>query len=127
MKRVIIVLFTILCAWVVMPAAASAVDVLQPVCKNNAAPTVCKENQSGAAANPITGPDGILTRAMQILALVVGISAVITIVVAGLRMVLSGGDASKAETARRALTYAIAGLIIAALAQSLVLFVLSKL
>jgi uncharacterized metal-binding protein len=127
MKR-IITLVALLCTLVALPlASASAVDVLQPVCKTNGAPTVCKENQAGSNTNPIVGPSGIVTHVMQILAVFVGIAAVVAIVISGAMLVFSGGDANKAATARRALMYAIAGLIVAALAQSIVLFVLSKL
>lgn len=128
MKRAFIILCTLLCTWVAVPTmTVSAVDILQPVCKNNSNPSVCKENAAGSGSNPIFGPSGILTRVMQILALIVGIGAVIAIVVSGLRMVLAGGDSGKVETARRSLTYAVIGLVVAALAQSLVLFVLAKL
>lgn len=72
------------------------------------------------------GLDTILTAALQILSLVVGIVAVIMIIIAGLRYITSGGDANGISSAKRTLIYALVGLVVVALAQTIVHFVLSK-
>jgi hypothetical protein len=56
----------------------------------------------------------------------VGIIAVIMIVYGGFRYITSGGDATKVTSARNTILYAIIGLIIVALAQFIVKFVLKK-
>src|SRR5579859_2572780 len=84
MKRWIIALTILFASLVAVPVgSAAAVDVLQPVCGANSNPTVCKDNQAGSSNNPIFGPSGVATRAMQILAIIVGISAVIAITISG--------------------------------------------
>jgi multisubunit Na+/H+ antiporter MnhB subunit len=68
-----------------------------------------------------------MTTIMQWMARIVGIGAVIAIVVAGFMMVTSNGDSGSQTTARNALMYAIVGLVVAAVAQLVVSFVLRKL
>ena len=61
----------------------------------------------------------------NILSLVVGILSVIMIIVSGIKFVTSGGDSAKVGSAKNTLAYAIAGLVIVALAQTIVHFVLN--
>jgi hypothetical protein len=63
----------------------------------------------------------------QIIAIFVGVAAVIVIIVSGLRFVTSSGDPSAVASARQALIYAIVGLVVAAAAQAIVSLVLVKL
>lgn len=104
-----------------------AANVLNPVCNNPEAtsqPTVCKGAQS--TGNPLLGPDGVLTKAVNIIALVVGVTAVFVIIIAGLRFITSGGDSAKASSARQAVIYALVGLVVAVLSKTIVTFVLDK-
>jgi hypothetical protein len=48
------------------------------------------------------------------------------IILGGLKYITSGGDAQKVASAKSALIYAIVGLVIVALAQAIVRFVLGK-
>ena len=63
---------------------------------------------------------------VKILSIVVGIAAVIMIIVSGMKYITSGGDSGKVSSAKSTLIYAIIGLIIAALAQFLVHYVLTQ-
>jgi ABC-type Fe3+ transport system permease subunit len=63
---------------------------------------------------------------INILSTIVGIIAVIMIVVAGFRYITSAGDTNKITSARNTLLYAVIGLVIVALAQVIVRFVLDK-
>lgn len=89
-------------------------------------PAVCKDDASTSTSNPLTGRDGVVTKAVQIFAIVVGIAAVIVIILSGLRFVLSSGDAANITNAKNGLLYAIVGLVIAAFAQAIVSLVLSN-
>ncbi len=53
-----------------------------------------------------------------------GAIAVLMVVFQGIRMIISQGNSEKVAQARRGIIYAIAGLVVALLAQVLVLFVL---
>lgn len=68
----------------------------------------------------------IVKAAIQILTLIAGIAAVIMIIVAGLRFITSGGDSSGISGAKSALVYALVGLVVVALSQLIVHFVLGK-
>jgi hypothetical protein len=68
----------------------------------------------------------IIKFAINIFSVIVGIVAVVMIIVGGLRYITSGGEASNVSTAKNTIVYAIVGLVIVALAQIIVRFVLSK-
>jgi hypothetical protein len=68
----------------------------------------------------------VIKLVVQILSFIAGVAAVIMIVVGGLRYITSGGDSSKVAGAKQAILYAIVGLIVVALAQFIVRFVLTN-
>ncbi len=68
----------------------------------------------------------IIRTVVNVLTTVVGILAVIFIIVGGFRYITSGGDSGKVTSARNTIVYALVGLIIVALAQVIVRFVLNK-
>jgi hypothetical protein len=68
----------------------------------------------------------LINRAVNIFSIIVGIIAVIMIIVAGLKFITSGGDSGKISSARQTIIYALIGLIIVALAQVIVRFVLGQ-
>ena len=63
---------------------------------------------------------------VNLISIVVGIVAVIMIIFGGFKYITSGGDSSNVSGAKNTLVYAIVGLIIVALAQFIVHFVLSS-
>lgn len=63
---------------------------------------------------------------VNIFSIVVGFLAVIMIIWGGLRYITSGGDSGKITTAKNTIIYALIGLVIVALAQFIVRFVLAK-
>lgn len=62
---------------------------------------------------------------INILSIIVGVIAVIMIIVGGFRYITSGGESSNVSGAKNTLIYAIVGLVIVAIAQFIVHFVLS--
>ncbi len=79
----------------------------------------CQADQSGDVNN-------LISDIVNILSVIVGIVAVIMIIVGGFKYITSGGDSNKVSSAKNTILYAIIGLIIVALAQFIVRFVLSK-
>lgn len=110
-----------------------AANIISPVCQNSNAtevPEMCKEDSTdndNTTENPIYGPQGILTKAINILSFIIGIVAVFAIIVSGIRFVVSAGDSNAVASARNGIIYAVAGLAVVALAQTIVLFVLNRL
>ncbi len=68
----------------------------------------------------------IIKRIINLLSVIVGVVAVIMIIVGGLRYITSGGSDTSVTSAKNTILYAIIGLIIVALAQVLVRFVLRQ-
>ncbi len=61
----------------------------------------------------------IIKEVVNLLSLVLGAIAIVMIVVSGIRFALSGGEASKVSSAKNTIIYAVVGLVIAALAQAI--------
>ena len=70
--------------------------------------------------------NSIITTVINVFSFVVGVIAVIMIIYGGIRFVLSGGDSTATGAARSTVLYAIIGLVVVALAQIIVRFVLNK-
>ncbi|HVA11277.1 MAG TPA: pilin [Candidatus Dormibacteraeota bacterium] len=71
-----------------------------------------------------TGVTNVIKAVVTVLSIIVGAAAVIMIVLSGLRYITSGGDSAKVSAAKTTLIYALVGVVIAALAQVLIHFVL---
>lgn len=68
----------------------------------------------------------IVKKVINILSWVVGVISVIMIIIAGFKYVTSGGAEANVKGAKNTILYAIIGLVIVALAQVIVRFVLSN-
>jgi hypothetical protein len=88
------------------------------------------EGSNGGCFNTDGNGEGTLKTLAQkiinIFSIIVGIVAVIMVIYGGFRYITSGGDSSRVGNAKNTLIYAIIGLIIVALAQFLVHFVLTS-
>lgn len=86
-------------------------------------------NANGCDTN-ITGSGSKVTdfikKVINILSVIIGAVAVLMIIVGGFRYVTSAGNAEGTKAARQTIIYAIVGLIIVALAQIIVHFVLNS-
>jgi len=117
---------------VVMPLAAHAAtnaDINNELCSgadlnftvNGGSPAGC-----GDTGNAVGTVNNIVALVINIFSVVVGIIAVIMIIIGGIRYVTSGGNDQSVASAKNTILYAIIGLIIVALAQIVVKFVLNK-
>ncbi|HUD81145.1 MAG TPA: hypothetical protein VMR08_00750 [Patescibacteria group bacterium] len=115
-------------------SSGRAVDILNPSdnsgpCNNldkTSEPAICNDNAASSKDNPLFGTNGILTVAIRIISLIIGIAAIIMIIINAFKMVISGGDTQAIASARTGLIYALVGLMIAVIAQILVAFVLTE-
>lgn len=78
----------------------------------------------GDASTSTKGISDLAKKIVDIFSIIVGIVAVIMIIYGGFRYITSGGDSGSVGNAKNTLIYAIVGLIIVALAQVIVRFVL---
>ncbi|MBL8122453.1 TrbC/VirB2 family protein [Candidatus Saccharibacteria bacterium] len=67
-----------------------------------------------------------ITTIINVFSTIVGVIAVLMIIWGGLRYITSGGDSGKISSAKNTIIYALIGLVVVALAQFIVKFVLSK-
>ncbi len=127
MKRLLTALTTLLIAGTLLPAPAFAFDLF-PVCSDGGAgaSAVC-QGRSGGSTNPLTGSNGLLRGIAGIIALVTGVIAVVIVIIGGLRFVLAGGDPGKVKSARDTIVFAIVGLVVIVLADSIISLVISRL
>lgn len=70
--------------------------------------------------------NGIIRLIVNIFSLIVGVIAVIMIIIGGLKYITSGGDSGNISGAKNTILYAVVGLVVVALAQFVVRFVLNK-
>ncbi len=80
----------------------------------------------GSEAQSGGGVSSIMATVLNVLSLVAGIIAVVMIIIGGIKFMTSRGDPSATASARNTIIYAIVGIIIVVLAQSIVFFVLKK-
>lgn len=73
-----------------------------------------------------TAVDKIIKLVINVFSLIVGVTAVIMIIVGGLKYITSGGEGTNITGAKNTILYAIIGLVVVALAQIVVRFVLAK-
>lgn len=83
-------------------------------------------NENCNAGNPEGRVNSLITTVINIFSIVVGVVAVIMIIIGGLKYITSSGDSNNITSAKNTILYAIIGLIVVALAQFVVKFVLSK-
>jgi len=107
-------------------ATASADTISDSVCTgiNNAA-NGSNINTCGTAGTSSTNLSAIASKIVSIFSVIVGIVAVIMIIYGGFRYITSGGDSGKVGNAKNSLIYALVGLVIVALAQVIVHYVLN--
>lgn len=75
---------------------------------------------------PQNNINNLITSVVNIFSAIVGVIAVIMIVYGGFKYITSGGDSGKISAAQQTIIYAIVGLVIVALAQIIVRFVLFR-
>jgi beta-lactamase regulating signal transducer with metallopeptidase domain len=80
----------------------------------------------GSCTNTTPQINNIIKWVLDIFSVIVGIAAVIMIVVGGLKYTISGGDSTRVSGAKDTILFAIVGLVVVALAQIIVHFVLTN-
>jgi hypothetical protein len=106
------------------PVLAQSPDIQAGLCAGanlNVNDTNC--SNGGDAVNTI---NDLIRKTINLLSVIVGVVAVIMIMVGGFRYITSGGSDTGVTSAKNTILYAIIGLIIVALAQLLVRFVLRQ-
>lgn len=124
----LLALFTTLSLLVFFAPAAAAQTPED--CANEASvwytTTYC-EDLRGSDGGSVFGEEGVINNVLEVIIIVITITSVIMIVISGMRFVFSGGDPQSTSAARSGIIYALIGLAVALVAQSIVVFVLERL
>lgn len=129
MTRIKRILFTAMASFgllvpVALPAtlAGAQVDIGGSLCEG-------ANLQVGAECDDEVATDqsinDLLATVINFISLVVGVIAVIMIIIGGVKYITSGGDSGNVTGAKNTILYAVIGLVIVALAQLIVNFVLN--
>lgn len=108
-------------------ATGFAVNIQDRLC--DASDTLTVDGSGTCAGTTGVGTtkiNSIIETIVNLFSVIVGVIAVIMIIWGGLRYITSGGESGKITTAKNTIIYAIIGLIVVALAQFIVKFVLNK-
>lgn len=111
------------------PLTMAASNPLDPACNANQETKqspLCKQAKAQGTKDPIAGPDGIISKAANIIALVASVGAVLMILIGGFFYVTSAGNAENAKKAKDRIVAALIGLVIIALAWTIVRLITDK-
>lgn len=124
-RNLSLTLMTLLCSVFMMGGIALAAN-----------PSYSGVQCSGAAAaspvchasstDPLTGSNGVIVKATNLIALVAGIAAVIMIIIAGIKFITSQGDSGSVSEARKTIIYSCVGIAVIVLAKTIITYVVSK-
>jgi len=107
-------------------SGVASADIQSELC--NGVDAAASTNNCNNATNG-SGEQGIKDIAQKvtnIFSIIVGAASIIMIIYGGFRYITSGGDSGKVGNAKNTLIYAIIGLVIVALAQLIVRFVITQ-
>jgi cytochrome bd-type quinol oxidase subunit 2 len=108
------------------PTPTGGVDIGGNLACGSTLSTTTGADCSQATTDGSARIQNIVTTIVNIFSIVVGIVAVIMIVVGGFKYITSGGESGNITSAKNTIVYAVIGLVIVALAQFVVQFVLNK-
>lgn len=126
-SRLCLLILVFAAIFVAAPKIALADNPLEDACKGQAADsTVCKQAAGQGKTDPIAGPNGIINKAANIVALVAIIGATIMILIGGFFYVTSAGNQENAKKAKDRIVSALIGIVVVALAWAIVRLVTDR-
>jgi hypothetical protein len=84
--------------------------------------TVCKKT----TGDPISGSEGILLKATNIIAFIAGVAAVIFLILSGIKYITAQGAPDELSKAKESIIYAVVGIVLIALGRQIITFIISK-
>jgi hypothetical protein len=133
MRKLIIIFGMLISIMFSLYAPVQAYDFFGQACKNNPtantgpnageASPVCTDNKKQGTVNPVVNIIRITT---SVFALLAGILAVIMIIVSGLTLVTSNGNADAVANSRKRIVNALIGVALVALAWTIIRFVTDR-
>jgi hypothetical protein len=114
----------------IAPVAIGAVASAQ-VTNQDISNSTCAGTNGGFGASTICSGaqshiNQLISTVINVLSVIVGVVAVVMIIFGGFKYIMSGGDSGNISSAKQTIIFALVGLVIVALAQFIVHFVLNK-
>lgn len=125
-KFFLVVALTFLSLFIFTGQSFAETKLFKDVCPTNPPSPVCEDAKNTTASNqdnPLSGPNGVIQTAANIVAMITGILAVVMIVISGLMFATAGGNQERTTKARTMLIYSVIGLVIVASAWTVITFV----
>ena len=122
MKKIILALITVFSISLVPLTPVAAVDVFDNCTTAGSETAICK----AAKNDKLFGANGLWNRILSTFTFIIGAGAVLMIVIGGLRYVTSNGEPAQLTSAKNTILYAAIGLVLAAMANAIVNFVLTN-
>jgi len=107
-----------------VPASVYAEDIQQSLCGGTDLTLAKGGNCTNLEAE--TKVNSTITLALNVFSAIVGIIAVVMIIVGGVKYITSQGESANITSAKNTILYALVGLVVVALAQVIVRFVLTR-
>lgn len=123
MKKFIAAIITVFTLVTVPLTPVAAVNVFDNCSTTGSDTAICKATKT----DKLFGAGGLWNRILSTFTFIIGAVAVLMIVVGGLRYVTSNGEPAQLTSAKNTVLYAAVGLVIAAMANAIVNFVLTNL
>ena len=108
---------------VLVPASVGALTAQQEACQAIGNDQSCNDKSTGKSGGNLTSTVSLI---INVISIAVGVIAVIMIIWGGMKYITSGGDSNKVKSAKDTILFALIGLVIVALAQFIVRFVLNQ-
>jgi heme/copper-type cytochrome/quinol oxidase subunit 2 len=124
MKRMVITGLSIM--MLILGLAVFMPELAQAAPKDEICQGVGAVSTGGCDASQGTTIDSIVKLIVNIFSTIIAIVAVVMLMVGGFKITSSGGDSSKVASGKSTILYAVVGLIIVAMAQTIVWFVLQR-
>jgi hypothetical protein len=122
MKKLIASIITV-CALALAPLTpVAAVDVFKDCTGAAATTSICKATKT----DKLFGSGGLWNRILSTFTYITGAIAVLMIIIGGLRYVTSNGEPTQLTSAKNTILYAAIGLVLSAMANAIVNFVLTN-
>lgn len=116
---------TLLLVPMAVPAMASAASIQGNLC-GGANLKLDSSTSCASTTQSTSNLDSFIAKLVNVFSVIVGVVAVVMIIFGGFRYITSGGDSGNISNAKNTIIYAIIGLVIVALAQFIVQFVLNR-
>jgi hypothetical protein len=126
MKKLLLTIFVALSLTVVGASFAPEAQTAFAAPKDDVCAGIATTGAGSGCTQSGTTVESVIKAVIVILSWVVGVVSVIMIIVGGFKYITSGGDSGNVQSAKNTIIYALVGLIVVALAQVLVAFVLNK-